>query len=289
MKPNAQSRINDVLYHIHRDISSDLGARELAKIAAYSEQHFHRVFKDVVGESVAAYIRRVRIEYAANQLMFSSDLTVLEVANNCGFESVSSFSRVFKKRFQVSPGEWRKGDIETNDKPYLSDSEIAAGYRKVAKDPLAEPRIVEVEARKVAYVRHKGYGRSIKQAWLLLQAWAKHEGRCFDRQFGLHHSNPAWIPLDQCRYVACIEIEGSLSHRGKVNELVIPGGLYGVFSLQGKYGELLPQVSKIMEEWLPTSGLKMRSTPAYVEYHKNHFLEGDECFELEFYLPLSFY
>ena len=55
------------------------------------------------------------------------------------------------------------------------------------------------------------------------------------------------------------------------------------------YGELLPQVSKIFEKWLPNSGYKLRSTPAYVHYHKNHFLNEDERFEIDFYLPISFF
>lgn len=38
-----------MLFYIHQDISRDLSAKELADVAAYSEQHFHRIFKDVVG------------------------------------------------------------------------------------------------------------------------------------------------------------------------------------------------------------------------------------------------
>ena len=65
-----QSRINDVLYHIHNDINQDLCAKKLAAKAAYSEQHFHRLFHKIVGESVNVYTRRIRLEAAANQLMF---------------------------------------------------------------------------------------------------------------------------------------------------------------------------------------------------------------------------
>ncbi len=68
--PQNLSRINDVLYYIHQDISRELLAADLAKVAAYSEQHFHRIFKQIVGEPVHQYIRRTRMEYAANQLMF---------------------------------------------------------------------------------------------------------------------------------------------------------------------------------------------------------------------------
>ncbi|NRB67114.1 MAG: GyrI-like domain-containing protein [Vibrio sp.] len=282
-------RINDVLYHIHKDISKPLLAKELADIAAYSEQHFHRVFKQVVGESIHQYIRRTRMEYAANQLMFEPHSSVLDIANKCGFHSVSSFSRAFKSTFSVSPGEWRKHEQQNIDKPYLKDPEIAAGYHRVAKKSLPEPKIIETPDRLAAYIRHVGYSRTVKNAWRVLTSWAGSEGRDTSRQYGLHHSNPALVELDNCRYVACIEIDTQIKVRGIVNQLVIPGGLHAVFRLTGVYGELLPQISKVHEQWLPESGFKLGPTPAYVHYHRNHFLHEDEHFELDFYLPISFY
>jgi len=282
------SRINDVLYFIHKDISQTLLAKDLAAVAAYSEQHFHRVFKQVVGESVHDYIRRARLEFAANQLMFDAGASILDVATKCGFASLSSFSRAFKSVFGVAPGAWRKLETQNTAKPYLQDAEIAQSYQRLQNLALPKFELLELPPRHVAYVRHQGYDRSIKLAWQTLLAWARQEQRDFSGQFALHHSNPAWVELSQCRYVACIAIDTPLQRRGIVNSLTIPGGLHGVFKLQGKYGELLPQLSHILENWLPASGFKMSSTPAYVRYHKNHFLAEDEKFELEFYLPLTF-
>ncbi len=283
------SRINDVLNYIHQDITRELLGKHLASVAAYSEQHFHRVFKEVVGESMHQYIRRTRLEYAANQLMFDTSSTVVDIANKSGFSSVSSFSRAFSELFSCSPGAWRNTVITRFDKPYLRDKEIARCYEKIATQPISDPTIIEVPERRVAYIRHVGYNRSIKRTWQLLKAWASSEQRSFKAQYGIHHSNPAWVDLEHCHYVACVEIDRPLLRRGLVNQLTIPKGLYARFSLIGRYGELLPQISQIQESWLPNSGLKMQSTPAYVHYNKNHFLESDEQFELDFYLPVSFY
>ncbi len=282
------SRINDVLFYIHKDIAVDLPAKDLAEVAAYSEQHFHRVFKQVVGESVHQYVRRVRMEYAANQLMFDAQASVIEVTNKCGFSSVSSFSRAFKATFSMSPGEWRNPNRHSAEKSYLKEPEIAAAYQRVANRQLPPPIVVDVPTRMVAYVRHQGYNRSITHAWSILKAWAENEQRDFSQQFGLHHSNPAWIELDKCRYVACIAIDKPIQRRSIVNQMVIPGGLHAVFRLTGIYGELLPQLSMILERWLPESGFKLRSIPAYVHYLDNHFLNAQEQFELDFYLPVSF-
>lgn len=290
MPTNQQiSRINDVLYTIHQDISEALPARALADRAAYSEQHFHRVFQSVVGEPVHSYIRRIRMEFAANQLMFDGSVTVLEVASKSGFSSVSSFSRAFKSMFKVSPGQWRSSGQAAHTKPYLAEPEISEAYQRILPNSSSRPQLLEVAERKVAYIRHRGYDRSISATWETLKGWAGAEGRDASQQFGLHHSNPACVELAQCRYVACLAIESPLLRRSVVNTLTIPGGLHAVFSLTGKYGELLPHISNILEHWLPSSGYKMQSTPAYVHYHKNHFLEADEKFSLDFYLPISMF
>ncbi|TEW52666.1 AraC family transcriptional regulator [Psychromonas algicola] len=283
------SRINDVLYFIHQDISNALLAKDLANIAAYSEQHFHRLFKLVVGESVHVYIRRIRMEFAANQLMFDNKASVLEIANKSGFSSLSSFSRAFKSTFNMSPGQWRNHDYRYQRKSLLADQEIAANYLRLQTMDIPKYKLVELPARHVAYVRHQGYDRSIANAWQTLKAWANMEGRDFSEQFGLHHSNPAWVELKKCRYVACVEIDSPILRRGVVNSMTIPAGLHAVFQLEGKYGELLPQLSHILEHWLPDSGYKMQSTPAYVHYKKNQFLTEEEAFSLRFCLPISLF
>ena len=288
---NAQriARINDVLYLIHRDLAANLSARRLSQVAAYSEQNFHRVFQKVVGETVLRYVRRVRLEQAANQLMFAPSCPIAEIAEACGYMSLSSFGKVFVAQFGMTPGQWRKVDRRAQSPAYLLDPEIAAGYSRIKALDLPQAKLLELAPREVAYVRHQGYGRSIRFAWQTLQVWASTESRPFSPQIGLHHSNPAWTPLPQCRYVACLGIDRPLERRGVVNSMSIPGGLHAVFYFSGRYGELLPWTSKVLEQWLPASGFKAKSTPAFVEYQKNHFLAEDEHFELRYYLPVSFF
>ena len=283
------SRINDTLYEIHRDISQPLGANYLAKIAALSEPHFHRVFKAQVGEAVHSYIRRIRLEQAANQLMFDHASPIQDIAVKCGFQSLSSFSRAFKTQFSATPGAWRRQQHEIKIKGREKDSAIEAAFMKMQRQPLPQAELVQCQAIEVAYLRHRGYDRGIRNTWQKLQAWALQTGRDDTQQFALHHSNPAWTALEHCRYVACIGIDKPLAKRAMVNSLTIPGGLHARFDLEGKYGEFLPQLSKVMQQWLPQSGFKMRTTPCWVHYTKNQFLTKDESFVLSFYLPLGIY
>lgn len=288
MPPSHQrAQINEALYAIHRDIAAPLTAKSLAEVAAYSEQHFHRVFHKVVGETVNQYIRRTRLEHAANQLMFDKQSPILDIAEKCGFVSLSSFGHAFKDYFGVTPGYWRSDHSSSQSPSYFTDVDISEGFRRISSLPLPSPELVQLPDRNVAYVRHQGYGRDIRRAWHTLRAWATAEQRSMSQQFGIHHSNPTWVPLEKCRYVACIEIETPLVRRGPVSSLTIPSGLHAVFPLNGRYGDLLPFINKILEEWLPQSGFKMQTTPAYVHYQKNQFFSLDEHFELTFNLPIT--
>lgn len=292
------SRVNDALHVIHRDISAPLLASDLAKVAAYSEQHFHRVFKRIVGESVNVYIRRTRLEHAANQLMFDQQTRVIDIAEKCGFSSLSSFTHAFKEVFKTTPAQWRVVNREHSSPPYLADSEIAAGYHRVANQPISEPRLLMLDETHVAYVRHKGYGRNISTAWQTLRSWALTHQRKFGavesddialagQQLGLHHSNPEWVALEDCRYVACLTIDQPIVRRGVVNSLTIPSGLHAVFELTGEYGDLLPLIGKVLNNWLPESGYTLQTTPAVIHYRKNHLLEPDEKFDVRLHLPIS--
>ena len=69
--PNYQQRINLVLRHIEQNLDTRPDLDELARIACFSPYHFHRIFSAMVGESVAAYVRRLLLERAAMQLGYS--------------------------------------------------------------------------------------------------------------------------------------------------------------------------------------------------------------------------
>jgi len=289
MSTNNLSRINDVLYEIHRDIAAKLSAKHLARVAAFSEQHFHRVFAAQVGESVHRYIARIRLEQAANQLMFDQRSKVIDIALKCGYKSLSTFTRTFKAHMGMSPGEWRKHHATSTKPDFMQVPEIADGFNRIAHTPLPRPAIIETNPKRVAYIRHQGYNRGIQQTWQTMLLWAYEHQFNGDNQFALLHSNPALIPLEHCRYVACIEIDKPLLKRSKVNSLIIPGGLHARFHLTGIYGEFIPYLSRIMTEWAPTSGFKLKTTPAWVEYKMNQFMDENGRFDVFLFLPVSFY
>ena len=79
---------------------------EIARSAYLSRAYLSSIFKEETGESLSAYINRVRIE-KSKVLLMDKDVSLIDIANLCGFEDQSYFTRVFKKTVGVSPKKYR--------------------------------------------------------------------------------------------------------------------------------------------------------------------------------------
>lgn len=105
-KTNYQERILRVLQHIQENLDQDLDVRELANIACFSQAHFHRFFKGMLGESLGEHIRRLRLERAALRLLVT-DQNVTNIALDAGYETPEAFCRVFRRMFGSPPTAYR--------------------------------------------------------------------------------------------------------------------------------------------------------------------------------------
>jgi AraC family transcriptional regulator len=90
---------------IHANLGRRISVTEVASTACLSPFHFHRLFVAAYGETPHRAMTRLRLEHAA-ALLRGSDRDVAEVAMACGFESVSSFTSLFARRFGAPPRKW---------------------------------------------------------------------------------------------------------------------------------------------------------------------------------------
>ncbi|MDO4364036.1 MAG: AraC family transcriptional regulator, partial [Clostridia bacterium] len=99
-------QIKRVLTKIRNDYSKPLTLDDLAREAHLNSQYFCRAFKELTGKSPIDYLNYYRIECAAEQLRLP-DLSVTEVALSCGFNDLSYFNRMFKRRKNMTPTQYR--------------------------------------------------------------------------------------------------------------------------------------------------------------------------------------
>ena len=99
-------KLAHVLDYIHIYYKETLSLDRLAEEAGISCFHFARLFKQSVGITPHHYLVNVRMEAAAS-LLGRGDLSVLEIALECGYQSAAHFSMAFRKHFSCSPSQYR--------------------------------------------------------------------------------------------------------------------------------------------------------------------------------------
>ncbi|UZI30342.1 GlxA family transcriptional regulator [Streptomyces sp. VB1] len=100
-------RIEDLRHHILRNIGRRLTVEDLAAHAHVSDRHLTRIFRTELSTTPHAYIESVRVEKARNELE-SSDATLERIASVCGFGTVDTLVRAFRRRLNATPTEYRR-------------------------------------------------------------------------------------------------------------------------------------------------------------------------------------
>ncbi|MEX2208133.1 MAG: helix-turn-helix transcriptional regulator [Myxococcota bacterium] len=83
------------------------GYASLGRTAGLSPHHLHRAFRAVCGESLHRYLTRLRLERAA-RLLRTTDRSVTEICSAVGYQSLGSFSTLFRREHGCSPAAWRR-------------------------------------------------------------------------------------------------------------------------------------------------------------------------------------
>lgn len=91
-----------VFNHINNNLEQRITIPQLAEIMCVSPDHFIRMFKQVSGMTPNKYIQQKRVE-RAQTLMFSSGITLTEIARKVGIPNLSQFSKLFHRQTGISP------------------------------------------------------------------------------------------------------------------------------------------------------------------------------------------
>jgi transcriptional regulator GlxA family with amidase domain len=102
-----RSSLQDLEGWIADHLAQDLSVMTMAEQVSMSTRTFARVFREELGVTPAAYVEAVRVE-AARRLLETTRRPVAEVARACGFGTVETMHRVFKRTVRVTPGEYRR-------------------------------------------------------------------------------------------------------------------------------------------------------------------------------------
>lgn len=92
---------------VHHDCTGQLSLEAIARAVGVHHVHLAQVFRRTFGFTVGEYVRRLRVERGAAQLL-ATRRTIADIALDCGFCDQSHFTRVFKVVTSSTPGEFRR-------------------------------------------------------------------------------------------------------------------------------------------------------------------------------------
>jgi AraC-like DNA-binding protein/mannose-6-phosphate isomerase-like protein (cupin superfamily) len=97
-----------VLRYVEEHYTEPVSIEDMVALTYYSKSHFMKFFKLHMGTGFIEYLNDYRLTIAGQKLKNSSD-SVLTIAEECGFEHLSYFNRLFKRKYGTTPGKYRSG------------------------------------------------------------------------------------------------------------------------------------------------------------------------------------
>ncbi|MBR2520729.1 MAG: AraC family transcriptional regulator [Oscillospiraceae bacterium] len=255
--------------YIQAHLDEEIEPEKLAELFYMSYSRFRAVFFEINGMTVHAFIRNRRLNRAAKELR--SGKKVNSVSLDCGFRTLSGFSRAFKQLFGVSPSEYmRTRGAIIQKEPFIEDREpfIFAAYTfNRVTDKVSEAEVPAWwQGQDFSTVPLSEYKKIAVDGYAEIGAWLKRKKNVRVYAFGPAVKDGSYIPK-------------GMAH------VQLPGGLYAGFPVPEAEGvhQLCENVRSTVEYagkvWLPDSPYtKDRSRGLFERY------EGRESFV---YVPVK--
>lgn len=284
------ARIHQAMDRILAQPDRPLDLHAVAASVHSSPFHFHRVFQQIVGETLHAFQKRVRLERALTAMVHGPERSLLEIALDHGFGSASSFSKAFKDQYGTSP---RKFDLEgwqADRRGELTEHNHHLARLGRGENPDGfEATLVELPARSFVTRRVTDPfqpGR-VTGATEEFVAWAEAEGTAEGTWAGWMWENPDLVPLADCRYDIGLVVPAEVRAPAPFHRLEVPAMTVARVSVRGSIELEQRCLDWLYGTWLPRSGHEPAPWPTFEIWHGRPFAHGIEHFELDIELPIA--
>jgi AraC-like DNA-binding protein len=101
------SRIKRIHEFLMKNYQEDIDLNEVAEIAHMAPASVCRFFKKSTGLTIFEYLNKIKIDYSC-QLLLNTDLNIMDISYDCGFNNLSHFNKQFRKFIGKTPSEFRQ-------------------------------------------------------------------------------------------------------------------------------------------------------------------------------------
>ncbi|SDI05240.1 AraC family transcriptional regulator [Paraburkholderia phenazinium] len=214
--------------------------KDVAEHVGLSLFHFQRYFKDVMGESPAVYLRRVRLDEAAVSL-WNNDLHVIELAFTAGYASHEAFVRAFYRQFGLVPTQYRVFSRRASSQPQPEDRARAQSVR-----------VNQLQSLPLLAARFYGPYANIEAHWKRFATVLREAGLPLEKlqAVGIAYDSPEITPNELIRYDCAIVDTGFDPKGAPLTALKIPAATYAMLEHQAPYQEIFATYRVLSITWL---------------------------------------
>jgi AraC family transcriptional regulator len=284
-------RMNRVIDYLRANLDRQVKLEELARVACFSEFHFHRIFGAVSGETLNNFTNRLRLEKAARLLRYSQQ-SLTDIALNCGFSSSATFSRAFRSGYHTSPSQFRKsGKIKNSKicKELYSAQEYLLPMSAEEKRAAFPVRLIDVPERQVAYIRvpNAFEMEGVLAALKTMIEWAKSQG-IFSQGtlFGMSADDPHVTPKHLYRYEVCFASSSPFACMEGMSKLKMPAMRYAATTVSGDIRKVTTATDYLFRGWLIHSDYEPEHAPGLEVFLDKENAMDWSHFELELCIPV---
>ncbi len=277
-------RILKVLVYIEEHLDEELPLEKMAKIASISPFYFHRLFHAYMGETLAEYVKRLRLQRAKERLQYS-DSPITEIALDLGYENPSAFTKVFQQILGQSPRQYRK-----MMQP-LMQSIMRRTTPNANEKAMLKPEYINRKAETILFVRKVGdYKETPTIAFQVLVQFLEDKKITKEKinaYYCMGLDDPHTVERSKCRFDACVALKEATCPQGEVGQRSIPGGRCAVFTHRGPYSEIERALEDIFRLWYPTAQEELADASQFCELLNPWDAIPDEERITKIYIPLK--
>jgi len=271
--------INQSIDYIVQHLGDDLSVEDVAGHFHFSKYYFCRSFKEVTGESVYEFIKRLKVDQSAVDIKLKKNKPITDIGTYYGY-SPSNYSTVFKKQHNLSPAEFRKSvNADCAPNPFypegLSSFDSFDSYNDKVK-------IQKLPDLLVVYERMIGSYIELKERWYAFLDKYKDYIKADTLLLERFYHDPLITRHDRCICDICFTTDGSCSLD---NITEIKGGKFAVFPYEGKIQDIFCTIQGVFSIWLPKSGYEMDERQGMNIYRMID--RENEYVMLDLYIPIK--
>ena len=237
--------VSRAISYIMEHIGEEITIEEVADYCHFSKFYFSRIFKEETGESMYAFIKRMKLDQSAFRLKVERGRKITDIGFDFGY-SPSNYSSAFKKYHNTSPVQFRSSIARNScTHPFFEKEPVQIEtYEECSKKISVE----YLEDFFVLYERRIGNYYHLGQDWT--DFMEKYDGFITPETIFIERTfdDPSITSADSCLYDICMTIGKDCN---LPNTCTIQGGKFAVYHFAGQARQIYSAYQSLFNVWYP--------------------------------------